>query len=64
LSPWPLILEKADTWQCDASHSHLDILYFYWRKRLLNLGKRCGADEFESENDVSFWRETITIVDS
>jgi hypothetical protein len=38
-------------------------LFIEW-KRMLYLCKRCGADEFEIENDMAFWRETITIVDS
>ena len=33
LSLWSLFLEKADTWKCDASHSHLDVLYFLLREK-------------------------------
>ena len=47
-----------------ASHSHLDVLHFLLKEKNAVLCKRCGADEFESENDTSFRRETITIVDS
>jgi hypothetical protein len=63
LSLWPLILEKADTWKCDASWSQPP-----GRSTLLlkekNAAKGAAPTKFESENDTSFRHETITIVES
>ena len=51
----PLVLEKADTWKCDTSHSHLDVLFFLLkeknpillqnvRRRRIRKRKRYGFD--------------------
>jgi hypothetical protein len=29
----PLILQKADRWKCDTSHSHLDVLFFLLKEK-------------------------------
>ena len=53
LNLWPLLLEKADNWKRDASHSNLDVLYFLLRekntellqnvrRRRIRKRKRCG----------------------
>jgi hypothetical protein len=51
----PLVLEKADKWKCDTSHSHLDVLFFLLkeknpillqnvRRRRIRKRKRYGFD--------------------
>ena len=32
-SLWPLLLEKADTWKREASHSNLDVLYYLLKEK-------------------------------
>lgn len=29
----PHVLEKADNWKCDTSHSHLDVLYYLVKEK-------------------------------
>jgi hypothetical protein len=59
LSLWSLFLEKADTWKCDASHSHLDVLYFLLREKNTLLLQNVRRRRIRKRNDMAFRHEPI-----